>query len=191
MNSYSVLALLSLVLILSQYLGNFKIVDLGYLIVGAFSLYVNRYHINITGLINIVLIVRTFEYFIWWFWDTSNAYHVYPVQILLDIFVVFLISKRWEIYLHLNPNTQPNEIVFTHADYYLKQLYKLHIVIISAALFEHILRHTYHIGLPSHWAIPEALFIYNNIIVIKFALNIFEFVLILAMAHTAMRKAKF
>lgn len=191
MNKYSVLALLGFALFLSQYLGNFKVIDLGYLVVGAFALFTNRHHINIVGLINIVLLVRTTEYVIWLFWDTYNAYHVYPVQIALDILTIYLIEKRWEIFLRLHPANSPHEIVFTHADYFLKRLYQVQVAISLAALTEHLLRHPYDIGLPSAWAMPDADFVYDHIIQAKFTMNILEFVLILAMAHTAMRKAKF
>lgn len=190
MNKYTVLPLLAFVIFLSQYLGNFRIIDLGYLIVGAFALVVNRHHINIVGLINIVLIVRTIEYVTWLIWDTYNAYHVYPVQITLDILTIYLIGKRWEIFLRLHPATKPSEIVFTHADYFLKRLYQVHIAVTLSALLEHLLRHPYDLGLPESWAMPDADFIYNHIIKAKFILNILEFVLILSMAHAAMRKSK-
>lgn len=190
MNRYTVLALLGFALFLSQYLGNSEIVDLGYLIVGAFALFINRHHINIVGLINIILLVRTADYVIWMIWGSYNAYHVYPVQIALDILTIYLISKRWEIYLRLNPTAKPNEIVFTHADYFLKRLYQVHIAVTLSALIEHLLRHPYDLGLPQDWAMPNADFIYNHIIEAKFTLNILEFVLILSMAHATMRKAK-
>jgi len=189
-NKYSVLALLAFVVFLSQYLGNSEIVDLGYLVVGAFALFINRHHINIVGLINIVLIVRAVDYLIWLAWDSYNAYHVYPVQIGLDVVTILLINRRWEIYLRMNPAAKASEIVFTHADYYLKRLYQVHIAITLSALIEHLLRHPYDIGLPQSWAMSDVDFVYDHFIEAKFILNILEFVLILSMAHAAMRKAK-
>ncbi len=190
MNKSVVLFLILFGIILTKFLGDFLIVDAGYLLVGLIAFYLNRNHVNILGLIYIVLAVRSAEYLTWLVWDTRSAYIIYPVQFLLDLTVIYLITYRWEIYLRFNPSADPKEIVFTHADYFLKNIYKLYLLVISVAFMEHVIRNIDDFGFPEEWSNPDLLFMYNYIIPIRYTLNVIEYILILGMAHQSMRSAK-
>lgn len=209
------LFLFILSVVLWGYLGNHRLFDFVFICVGILSYWINRNHVNILGLLYIVIGIRLLEVATYEFmrseWGLAlglnirNAFHLYPIQFCLDLLALTLIRKRWLIYLKLNRPEDAKDIVFTNADYYLSDVYKAYLLLIAILFFEKCYRSLdmvsaffNDIGLLNDelseslagFANPEADFFYDIARAVKYTLNCIEYVIILAMASEYFRSAK-
>lgn len=174
-----------------EFLGSYKITDALFIVIGFVAFVVNRHHPNIVGLLIIIVGVRGLEAIIWMIYTGKSAYVIYPLQFCMDLLAIYLIHKRWLIYLRLNKSASVKDIVFTNADFFLIQVYICYAGLVFFAFVEHLVRHPYAIGLPAEWALPDALFIYNHLDIVRFILSYWQYALILLMADRYFRSPRF
>ena len=167
----------------SEFIYQYQVTDAIFVFFGLAAYWVNRHYPHIVGLLLIIIGVRFLEIVFWWCVETNSALLIYPVQIACDATVLVLLHYRWHILATVKKNIRVNEIVFTHADYYLSLIYLCYGSVTFLALVEHIIWAPDTIGLPAEWGISNLSIMYNSIDYIKFFLSVLQYSVILFSAH--------
>ncbi|MCY7294009.1 hypothetical protein [Alteromonas sp. a30] len=172
-----------------------------FLLACIYSIYQNRYHVNIVSLLTILLGVKTAELTILKLvLDTSSSYVIFSSFFLVDIPAIVLIALRVPLcrfieFKRRGKLEDKNRFVVTNADLLVGKIYITYCIINLLALIEHAFRHLEDFGFPAD--AEYTIFLYENFRVIwsyyeyvKHTLNIIEFIAVFATISSYMRSER-
>lgn len=182
-------------LILFNQIEHTQVKNLLFVACGLIAYFFNRYEPNISSLLVVLVVMRAAEILAWEHLNMRDAYVGYPVLIAVDSIALFLITNRNKILAKVEykrtGQVTPYKYLYTNADYTLAMIYKIYLAITLLMFGEHLLRHLDDLGLPEEWNFSDLLYVYNSSSFLKRALNIFEYVAILATAHRIMHSERY
>jgi hypothetical protein len=182
-----------------NFITNTTIFPLIFIATCCFVIYQNWQHVNIAGLVIIILVMKVVEMPLWHFVDKSNNYIVFASYFLIDLPVILLVTFRVQLSRFTEfrrfGHFDKTRYTITNADLIVGKIYILYCLINVLALVENGLRHLDDFGLDSQssnavWLYKNARVIWNNYEYIKHGINMIELIAILTTASNYMRSAR-
>jgi hypothetical protein len=173
-----------------------------FLVTCSYTIFLNREHINIVGLIAIIMLMKIVELPIGmgWLLPEASNYAIFASYFLIDLPVILLVALRVPLSRFIDykrfGDFDEHRYKITNADLVVGKIYIIYCLINLLALIENGLRHLGDFGFDSQsnvalWLYSNARIIWDHYEYLKHILNMFEFFAILTTVSNYMRSAHF
>jgi hypothetical protein len=165
-----------------------------------YAIFENKMHINIVGLISIIMAMRVVEKLLWWLVVDANNYIIFGSYFLIDLPVILLVAFRAPLSRFIEfkrfGEFDAQRYTITNADLVIGKVYMIYCLINLLALGENALRHLDDFGFDKSadatvWLYNHARVIWSSYEYVKYMLNMIEFIAILSTVSNYMRSPRF
>jgi hypothetical protein len=173
-----------------------------FLITCGYAIFQNREHINIVGLIAIIMLMKVIELPVsmGWLLTSASNYTLFGSYFLIDLPVILLVALRVPLSRFIDykrfGDFDKHRYKITNADLVIGKTYMMYCLINLLALIENSLRHLDDFGFDGQsnvalWLYQNARILWDHYEYLKHILNMSEFFIILTTVSNYMRSPHF